>query len=277
MEVPEDLAGRLRLALKTANLSPGGLGAAVGVDKSVVSRWLSGRVRPTQHNLARIAAALAHSLPGFSVLSFEASVAEFRDLLSGGTPVLHGDDRLPIPFAMLTTARNETARRGAEYVGHYTLYYRAFSAPGRLARMALLLHEVDGLIEARYEAEGFGFRGWALLLLNRLYLILAEERFEAMAFLVMNAGQQPKARFITGILTGPAEALLIPTSSPAVLVRVADVTGDAETDIAAHQERGKAAPLIDVADAPAAVQSVLHPAGLTPSGLLQVPYSNFSG
>ena len=72
MESPGDFADRLKLALKQANVSPGALGAAVGVDKSVVSRWLSGRVRPTQHNLARIAAVLAERLPGFSVLAFEA-------------------------------------------------------------------------------------------------------------------------------------------------------------------------------------------------------------
>ena len=46
---------RLNLALKTVNLSPAALGAAVGVDKSVVSRWLAGKVRPSGHNLTRIA------------------------------------------------------------------------------------------------------------------------------------------------------------------------------------------------------------------------------
>ena len=135
----------------------------------------------------------------------------------------------------------------------------------------------DGLIEARYGAEGFGFRGWALLLLNRLYLILAEERFEAMAFLVLNAGQQPKARFPPGILTGPAEALLVPSATPAVLVRVGDVTGTIEADIAAHAERGSTAPLIDLADAPAAVRAVLQPSGMTDTGLMQVPYSACDG
>ena len=55
----KEFAARLGLALKQANISPSALGATVGVDKSVVSRWLAGRVRPTQHNLARIAAVIA--------------------------------------------------------------------------------------------------------------------------------------------------------------------------------------------------------------------------
>ena len=237
MEIPEDFAGRLRLALKQANISPAALGAAVGVDKSVVSRWIAGRVRPTQHNLARIAAVLAQGLPGFTVLAFEAPAPAFRALLQPVAPDLATvGQSLPIPFGLLDAARRETGRRGVEYFGAYLMYYRAFSQPDRIARMALMLRPEDGLIEARYGADGFAFRGWALLMLNRMYVVLAEERFEAMAFLVLNAGQQPKARFITGILSGPAEGLLVPTASPVVLLRQRDLTGDAEVDLAAHRD-----------------------------------------
>ncbi|MFN3282427.1 MAG: helix-turn-helix domain-containing protein, partial [Tabrizicola sp.] len=80
MNIPDDFAGRLNLAMKQANVSPAALASAVGVDKSVVSRWIAGRVRPTQHNLARIAAVLAEALPGFTVLAFEAPAAAFREL-----------------------------------------------------------------------------------------------------------------------------------------------------------------------------------------------------
>jgi transcriptional regulator with XRE-family HTH domain len=269
MDIPADFASRLRLALKQANISPTALGAAVGVDKSVVSRWVSGRVRPTQHNLARIAEVLGQRLPGFTVLAFEAPAAVFRALLQPAVPEAMADGQsLPIPFGLLDSARRETGRRGVEYFGSYLMYYRAFSQPDRVARMGLMLRPADGLIEARYGAEGFAFQGWALLMLNRMYVVLAEERFEAMAFLVLNAGQQPKARFITGILTGPAEGLLVPTASPAVLVRQRDLSGDAEADLAAHAEDCRFPPLLDFDDAPAAVRKVL---GTGP--LLRVPFA----
>jgi transcriptional regulator with XRE-family HTH domain len=276
MEIPEDFAGRLRLALKQANVSPAALGSAVGVDKSVVSRWISGRVRPTQHNLARIASVLAQSLPGFTVLAFEATALDFRALLQPTRPAgEHGDpgQSLHIPFAALEAARRETGRRGLEYYGAYMMYYWAFNAPGKIARMALLLRPEAGLIEARYGAEGFSFQGWALLMLNRMYVVLAEERFEAMAFLVLNAGQQPKARFITGILSGPAEGMLVPTASPVVLVRQRDLTGNAEADIAAHLEDCRLQPLLDVAATPPAVQKVLNAEADAMGPLLQVPFS----
>lgn len=272
MDIPEDFAGRLRLALKQANISPAALGAAVGVDKSVVSRWIAGRVRPTQHNLARIAAVLAQSLPGFTVLAFEAPAPDFRALVQPPAPATaDASESLSIPFGLLDAARRETGRRGVEYFGSYLMYYRAFSQPDRIARMALMLRPQDGLIEARYGADGFAFQGWALLMLNRMYVVLAEERFEAMAFLVLNAGQQPKARFITGVLTGPAEGLLVPTASPVVLVRHRDLTGKTEADVEAHLQDCGLAPLIDPAQAPSAVCRILE------QPLLQVPFSSGEG
>lgn len=278
MDIPEDFAGRLRLALKQANVSPAALGAAVGVDKSVVSRWIAGRVRPTQHNLARIAAVLAEALPGFTVLAFEAPAETFRALVQprGAEPVADGQS-LPIPFGLLDAARRETGRRGLEYYGSYLMYYRAFSQPDRIARMAMLFRPVEGLIEARYGAEGFAFRGWALLMLNRIYLVLAEERFEAMAFLVLNAGQQPKARFVTGVLTGPAEGLLVPTASPVVLVRNRDLSGDDAADLAAHAQDCALDPLIAPVDVPPDVRRVLDGALGGGQTLLRVPYASGEG
>ena len=65
MDVPVDLAGRLKLALKVINLSPGALAGTVGVDKSVVSRWLAGKVVPNGHNMSRIAAEITRRRPSF--------------------------------------------------------------------------------------------------------------------------------------------------------------------------------------------------------------------
>ncbi len=95
---------------------------------------------------------------------------------------------LPIPWAFLTP-RERKLRDGDRVFRHLLDVLLAFSQPGQIARMALILRR-QKLVEARYGAEGFEFRGWALLMLNRLHVIFAEERFEAMAFLVTNAGQQ---------------------------------------------------------------------------------------
>lgn len=277
MDLPDDFHLRLRLALGRANLSPAALGAAVGVDKSVVSRWVTGKVRPTQHNLTRIAAVLAERLPGFSALSFALPASEFKALTDPQGPAQGGmlpENCLPIPFSLLAASRTETARRGMEYFGTYSLYYWAFGQPGRFARMTLILRPVNGLIEARYGAEGFVFQGWALLLLNRMYLVMSEERFEAMAFLVLNAGQQPKARFVTGVLTGPAEGLLVPTSAAVVLVRTHDLSDDPEADLARFDAACQTPAIIDEAEVPAEVRAALLRGKVMKGPLLQVPFSS---
>ena len=272
MTLPDDFASRLRLALARANLSPAALGAAVGVDKSVVSRWLAGRVRPTQHNLSRIAAVIAERLPGFTMLSFDSP--EMFPAKGEGGAASPGNHALPVPFALLDSARNETARRGMEYFGIYSLYYWSFGQPGKFARMTLMFRPENGLIEARYGAEGFVFKGWALLMLNRMYLVMSEERFEAMAFMVLNAGQQPKARFMTGVLTGPAEGLLVPTSAGIVLVRTADLSADPAADLAAFTKDCERPAIVDEAEVPPAVLATLRRASAMTGPLLQVPYSS---
>ena len=117
------LGERLSLALKTINLSPAALGAAVGVDKSVVSRWLSGKVRPSGHNLTRIAIEIARHRPGFSTLALEGPDEEFRRALDLPIPFGTGglsqvpmadSSALPIPYDLINVSRNEVMRRGDE-------------------------------------------------------------------------------------------------------------------------------------------------------------------
>ncbi len=61
----EDFAAKLRLAVSRANLSRAELARRVGVDKSVVARWLSGGLRPGDQRLAALTTALAARIDGF--------------------------------------------------------------------------------------------------------------------------------------------------------------------------------------------------------------------
>lgn len=76
-----DFTQRLDLALKALNVSRAQLASQVGVDKSMVSRWLSGGMRPTGHNLARISEVLAKVKPGFNILMWERPREEFDAFL----------------------------------------------------------------------------------------------------------------------------------------------------------------------------------------------------
>ena len=50
----QQFGAKLDLAMKMANISRARLAVMVGVDKSVVSRWLSDSVRPSGHNLTLV-------------------------------------------------------------------------------------------------------------------------------------------------------------------------------------------------------------------------------
>jgi TolB-like protein len=59
-------AHKFGLVLKACNLSRGRLAQAVGVDKSVVSRWASGVQVPTDHNLSLLTETVARHRPDFA-------------------------------------------------------------------------------------------------------------------------------------------------------------------------------------------------------------------
>jgi TolB-like protein len=77
----DDFAARLSLALNALNLSRSQLSAALGVHKSLISRWLSGEVKPTSYNLARISSTVAKLKPGFNMTAWTAPPTQFRAAL----------------------------------------------------------------------------------------------------------------------------------------------------------------------------------------------------
>jgi transcriptional regulator with XRE-family HTH domain len=248
---------KLDTVLKALSMSRGRLAQEAGLDKSLVGRWVSGQVVPSAHNLERVTAAIARRVPGFTGLDWDRPLPALAERVGGSietpAPVAGSlpPGTLTFPFDITGPARVETARRGEEYCGFYYNYRFAFGRPGRIARVATLIRPRDGLLEVRKGAVGFEHRGWGLLMLNRLYIMQCEEKFEAMGFLITNAGQQPKARCLSGIILGvSSEGLLMPKAAPFLMMRHADLTGDEAADIATYEAMKLSAGVIDRADVP---------------------------
>ena len=104
----DDFPKRLSLALGTANMSGAQLAAAVGIDKSVVSRWLSGQVLPTAYNMARLSAAVAKVHPGFNLTLWSAPREQFEQAIGIKPSEFHRSDFHPhdSPAETVTTASN---------------------------------------------------------------------------------------------------------------------------------------------------------------------------
>jgi TolB-like protein/Tfp pilus assembly protein PilF len=90
-------AHKFGLVLKACNLSRGRLAQAVGVDKSVVSRWASGVQAPTDHNLALLTEAVTRHRPGFARPDWDLDPEAFAGCLSAGSNPVEHSPAPPLP------------------------------------------------------------------------------------------------------------------------------------------------------------------------------------
>src|SRR6185436_1410257 len=77
MAAISDFAHKFGLVLKACNISRGRLAQAVGIDKSVVSRWASGVQMPTDQNLTLLTEVVGGRRPGFGRVDWELSSRAF--------------------------------------------------------------------------------------------------------------------------------------------------------------------------------------------------------
>ncbi len=96
-----NFAARLGLVMKALSISGGRLAADVGVDKSLVSRWCSGSVTPSAHNLTRITQAIAARHPGFTMLDWELDLPALAARFGVAVPAAatSATDAIPSAFA----------------------------------------------------------------------------------------------------------------------------------------------------------------------------------
>src|SRR3954452_19247369 len=119
----EPFAKKLELALKVLSMSRARLAADLGVDKSVVGRWVTGAVQPSAHNLSLLSALIADKVPGFTALDWDRSLSAFAELLgadldmASGKKPAGGLTGLPLPLLDQFVAT--AALRGPAYEGFY--------------------------------------------------------------------------------------------------------------------------------------------------------------
>lgn len=87
MPAVPDFSQKLGLLLKAHNLSRARLAQVVGIDKSVVSRWVSGVQAPTDHNLSLLTQVIATHRPGFCRFDWDLDLNIFKARLSHGLEV----------------------------------------------------------------------------------------------------------------------------------------------------------------------------------------------
>lgn len=235
----QDLPARLELALKVLSISRGRLAAELGVDKSVIGRWLSGAHAPSGHNMANLTDLVAARRPGFTLLDWEADLPALSAKL--GIEAAPASPWGPLagwlPEQVLSEAKTMTALRGEAYEGFWRTTRPAISDPGRFIHDQLLIRRSDfGFLTFRLGIEDMRFEGWAFITQTQLFAVGADARTGMFNFSIFNAVLRHRAEVMDGLSLGCQRVGGgSPVAVPVVMERRGFLTGDAAADDAAYE------------------------------------------
>ena len=235
MEHVPAFAAKLDIALKTASLSRVALAHAMGVDKSLIGRWLSGAVHPTEHNLSRLTGLIAAYRADFRLADWFAETPSFAarfdyDLPFERSPAMASP--LPQLGPLIGLAREESARRGTAYEGFWRTTRSSLLMNDRVFHDHGMIRMGDGgLLEVRMAGSGLTFEGWMLPVAGNLFVYLYDAVGLTPMSLIFCGVSLPRAMVLDGLLLMAAlDAHRTPAAIPILLERVGDLTGDRGTD-----------------------------------------------
>ena len=235
----EEFPRRLDLALKALCISRGGAAALLGVDKSVVSRWLKGVNAPTQHNLAKLTSLLAERRPGFTMLDWESDIARMAEKLglgeeaqpppSGGVGSLLGGW---LPPRLFEEALATTRVRGDAYEGFWRTTRPAIDPPGQFVHDRVLVRRnAEGVLTFRLGVIDMRFEGWACPSQTQLVAAAVDAETGVFIFVILNAVLRNRADVLDGLsLTCQRGAGGSAVAGALLLERTGFLTGDPAAD-----------------------------------------------
>lgn len=252
--MPDSFPEKLKLILKSLSLSRVQLASDLAVDKSVIGRWVSGAVKPSDHNLQRLTALIAERLPGFSSLDWDRSAAEFAAML-GAVPVAP----LALPLPLLDMIKDASSLRGAAYAGFFRTTRPYNMQPDRFVHdHGMLRMGPDGLLALRMGTAGTRVEGWMLTLHNELFCIAADVTSGALLFGIFHGVATARAQRLDGIALAPSlDPGRTPTAYAMVFDRIGDLSGDIAADNAEFERLAALNPLAPEGSVPEALRAHL--------------------
>nr|MEA2798654.1 hypothetical protein [Phenylobacterium sp.] len=254
-------AKKLELVLKVQSMSRGRLAADLGVDKSVVGRWVSGAVQPSAHNLSRLSGLIAERIAGFTALDWDRSLPAFGELLgvdldgiAGNAGAMRG-----LPIAQIDQFLAATALRGEAYEGFFRSTRPYLLAPGRFVHdHAMVRRDANGLLRLRIGSGGTSIEGWMLPFGNQIAAVCIDVTSGAVLFGLFNGVGTAQADVIDGLVLAPAlDAGRTPTAHTIIFERLGDLSDDPEADDTRFAELAALDPLAPDASIPEALRAHL--------------------
>jgi hypothetical protein len=232
----EPFAKKLGLMLKVLSMSRARLAADLGVDKSVVGRWVSGAVQPSAHNLSLLSALIAQRIPGFTALDWDRGLPAFAELIGADLEGVAAEGLslapLGLPLARMDVFLAATELRGEAYEGFFRSTRPYVLAPGLFVHdHGMIRRDANGLLRLRMGTAGTVVEGWMLLHGNQLFAIAIDVTSGAVLFGLFNGVGTARADVVDGLVLAPTlDAGRTPTAYVMVFERIGDLTGDVEAD-----------------------------------------------
>ena len=254
MTLPQAFSAKLEFLLKFLSISRSQLASELNVDKSVVGRWMTGRVLPSAHNLSRLTGLIAGRIDGFTVLDWDRTQEGLATLVGvgpGPAPPL-APQTIGLPLALMDQILATTALRGGAYEGFFRSTRPYAAEPGHFIHdIALVRRDDNGLLRLTMVTGGVRVDAWLLPLQNQLYCVGCELTSGSLVFAVLNGVPNVRADLIEGLTLSPIlDITRTPTASPVVFQRLGDLTGDRDTDDGRFAELAAAPHVATEASAP---------------------------
>lgn len=241
MRAVADLPAKMAMVLAGLSLSRVAVAHRLGVDKSVVGRWLAGTVHPSEHNLARLSQVVAEVLPGFSLADWDDDIAAMAHRHELMLPGVHPASALPASGslgAFLETARFELEANAAPYEGLWRTSRPSLLMNDEIFHDYGLIHRRDdGLVEVRMGGSGLDFSGYLFPVAGNVFVSLFDPVGRSPLTVLCRGVALPRAMVLDGLLLLAAlDSDRTPVAMPIVVERVGDLTRDLAADLAAYQK-----------------------------------------
>lgn len=222
-------AARLGFVMKALGWSRGRLATALAVDKSVVSRWLSGSSTPGDHNLSRLTMLVGERISGFTMLDWELDEAALA-LRFGVAPPAPAPPRLSLPdlasLPSMAASRLETPGRARRYGGLWRLIRPMMARPDGFVCEHLALARDGDWLKGRVHNMIAELPAVGLIADGQLFLLVSVQN--SLATLLFNRVDDPIVDQVDGLILAPAVATVqTPSASRVVLQRLADADASA--------------------------------------------------
>ena len=243
MDARTPFSERFCLVLKALSLSRAAVAASLGVDKSLVGRWASGTVRPTEHNLSRITQMVTSRQTSFTMADWDRDITSFARIL-GLDPISSiaaegfASDVAVLPPAFIEQARQVIGQRGKTYEGFWRTTRPSVIMESKFFHdYGMIRMSGNRMLQVRMGSQGLVFEGYVFPAEGNIFSVLHDSVGATPLFLIFKGVPLPKANMLDGLMIMAAlNADRTPAAVPVLLERIGDLTGDEHEDDLICQE-----------------------------------------